>query len=533
MDNSLSTILPDHNSMGGGGLYVLVAYGGQNILLSGNPDFTFFYKTYKKYTHFSEESVTQPMDGPQELFNEQPIQVRLKIQRVADLVRDMYLVLTLPDIYCKWLDLNDPANNRAFQYNFNWTRYIGCQMIQQVGFYIGGQKIQEFDGSYMIAKAQADLPSTPFQKWRRLVGDVPELYDPAAGIWAGGSASAGYPLVYPDYPTGNVNRPSVFGRDLMIPLPFWFTESTFNALPLVSLQYQECEVQVTLRPIQQLFQLLDASGNTVAPGYKELAPPADQPTNPSYVQTETTPSNIGPFLTDFGVPLPLIPTWPVNPRIMATYVYLTDDERKMFASTSLQYLVRQVTLYNFPWILSRQLVELRTHNPINRLIIIPRRTDSLAYRNDVANWSAWPFPTKTPWIAPATPYPPYVLTGEATGQLIQVTGLPFILQSLRVLGDGNELQEEKSISYFSEVVPWKYLDGQPDPNLAVYPFGLHSPSTQPDGSLNSSRVRLLQVDLNVFPLLSTTNYAYDFDIYVENLNWVTISSGLGGLKYAL
>lgn len=149
--------------MGGGGLYVLVAYGGQNILLSGNPDFTFFYKTYKKYTHFSEESVTQPMDGPQELFNEQPIQVRLKIQRVADLVRDMYLVLTLPDIYCKWLDLNDPSNNRAFQYNFNWTRYIGCQMIQQVGLYIGGQKIQEFDGNYMIAKAQADLPIHPFK----------------------------------------------------------------------------------------------------------------------------------------------------------------------------------------------------------------------------------------------------------------------------------------------------------------------------------------------------------------------------------
>lgn len=216
--------------MGGGGLYVLVAYGGQNILLSGNPDFTFFYKTYKKYTHFSEESVTQPTDGPQ-VFNDQPIQVRLKIQRVADLVRDLYLVVDIPDIYCKWIDLNDPSYNRAFQYNFNWTRYIGCQLIQQVGFYIGGQKIQEFDGNYMIAKAQADLTKTQFQKWQKLVGDVPEFNNPAAGIWAGGSASGGYPLVYPDVSGGNVNRPSIFGRQLMIPLPFWFTETTFNALP--------------------------------------------------------------------------------------------------------------------------------------------------------------------------------------------------------------------------------------------------------------------------------------------------------------
>lgn len=83
------------------------------------------------------------------------------------------------------------------------------------------------------------------------------------------------------------------------------------------------------------------------------------------------------------------------------------------------------------------------------------------------------------------------------------------------------------------MVPWKYLTGQPDPNLAIYPFGLQSPSTQPDGSLNTSRVRLLQIDLNPYPLLADTNYAYDFMIYVENINWVTVSSGLGGLKYAL
>ena len=50
----------------------------QNVLLSGNPDFTYFYKTYKKYAHFAEESVTQSMDGPQDLSYDQPIQVRLK-----------------------------------------------------------------------------------------------------------------------------------------------------------------------------------------------------------------------------------------------------------------------------------------------------------------------------------------------------------------------------------------------------------------------------------------------------------------------
>ena len=132
--------------MPGGGLYALVAYGAQNVLLSGNPDFTYFYKTYKKYAHFSEESVTFAMDGPQDLSYDQPIQVRFKIQRVADLVRDLYFVFDLPDIYCKWIDLNNPpVPGRTSQYNFAWTQYIGCHIIQSVGFYIAGQKIQAFD----------------------------------------------------------------------------------------------------------------------------------------------------------------------------------------------------------------------------------------------------------------------------------------------------------------------------------------------------------------------------------------------------
>jgi hypothetical protein len=178
-------------------------------------------------------------------------------------------------------------------------------------------------------------------------------------------------------------------------------------------------------------------------------------------------------------------------------------------------------------------VELRTHNPINRIFIVPSRSDSLAYRNEVGNWTNWPIALKAPWIAPATLYPPYVLLAEATGRLVQVAGQRPILRTLRLLGDGNELQEEKPIQYYTDVVAWKYLEGQPDQNLIVYPFGLHTPGTQPDGSLNSSRVRLLQIDLNPYLLLATTNYSYNFTIYVENINWVTVSSGLGGLKYAL
>jgi hypothetical protein len=536
--------------MPGGGLYSLVAYGAQNVLLSGNPSFTYFYKTYKKYAHFSEESVTFSMDGPQSLSYDQPIQIRYKFQRIADLVRDIYFTFDLPDIFCKYIEGLPLQNGRQSQYNFAWAEYIGCQIIQSVGIFIGGQKIQEFDGSYIISKAQCDLDNRSYRKWQVLVGDVPELSDPSKGIYGGGSTGTGYPLVYNNNgPAGllatppNVNRPSIQGRRLQVPIPFWFSESTFESLPLVSLQYHECEVQLTLRPINQLYTVLDINGNQVAPGYQYYPSPSSlQPQNVYYqAVANISDVTINNFLTDIGTPPPLLNTWPLNPAIQLTYVYVTDDERAQFSAEPLQYLVRQVTSYAFPGLISRQFVELDTHNPIERLIILPRRSDSLLYRNQPANFTNWINPDKTPFIrsgtnlntgiyAPLWP-PSYNLT-SATGVQV-LNGQRQILRALSVLGDGNLLQEEKPIEYFTEVVPWKYLTGIPDPGLIVYPFSLASPSPQPDGSINSSRIKLFQVDLNVFPLPSNSFYQYDVTIYVESLNWVNIASGMGGLKYAL
>lgn len=528
--------------MPGGGLYALVAYGAQNVLLSGNPDFTYFYKTYKKYAHFAEESVTFSMDGPQDLSYDQPIQVRFKIQRIADLIRDMYFLIDLPDIYCKYIQL--PQNERTAQYNFAWVEYIGCHIIQNIGFFIGGQKIQEFDGSYMIAKAQSDLDTDAIKKWNKLVGHVSELYDPSYGIYGGGTTGTGYPLVYNNNgPMGstttppNINRPSIQGKTLQIPLPFWFAESTFESLPLVSLQYQECEVQITLRPINQLYRINDNKGHTVAPGYTfNTSPVVFQPENVYYTSVSNISDiTINNFLTDIGTPKPLLNTWPLNPRIQLTYIYLTDEERGQFSSEPLQYLVRQITSYNFQ-LTNREIVELQTHNPIERLIIIPRRSDSLLYRNQTSNFSNWINQLKPPFIPSGMPtpsiWPPNVNLTSATGNFV-LNGQRSIMRALTVLGDGNPLQEEKPFTYFTDVVPWKYLTGIPDPELLIYPFGLHSPSTQPDGTINSSRIKLFQLDLNVYPLPPNSFYTYNITVHVESLNWVSISSGTGGLKYAL
>ena len=47
----------------GGGLMQLVAYGAQDVYLTGNPQITFFKVVYRRHTNFSMESIQQTLNG--------------------------------------------------------------------------------------------------------------------------------------------------------------------------------------------------------------------------------------------------------------------------------------------------------------------------------------------------------------------------------------------------------------------------------------------------------------------------------------
>jgi hypothetical protein len=528
--------------MPGGGFYTFVTYGAQNVLLSANPDMTFFYKVFRKHTHFSEESFTVTVDGPNELKWDQSIQVRAKIPRNADLVRDMYFIFTIPDIYSKYVD-----SSIRQQYEFAWSKYIGCRLIERAAIYIGGQKIQEFDGSYIVAKANLDLSFDELKKWQYLVGHVPELYDPANGdtaaIGTSGTIQGQYPTVVENLGQAGAqtNRPSIFGRDIYVPLPFWCMEDSSLALPLCALQLQEVEIQLTLRPIQELYTILDSNPNKsyrVAPGFKMNATNDQYQLGlPTYVPDsayDETTNNwfIRNFLVDIGYTTPTLDVIPYNPRIYATYVYISDEERKVFSTTQLQYLVHQVTPVNQS-LYSREFIQLDIHNPITRLITIPRRNDAIQYRNNEYNWTNWvndfaPSKTSNNNLIPPNTY--------VSGILIPA-GQKDIIRTMRVICDGNPLQDDRTAEYFRKLVPYKYYKGQNDTDAVPYPFSIKQSSIQPSGSINASRIKNFQIDINPYPLpLSDQNkytYVYDITIYVESINWVVIQSGTGGLKYAL
>jgi len=515
--------------MTGGGLLALIAYGSQNVLLSGNPQMTYFYKAFRRYSHFSQENVTIPLEGPNELFFDQPIRLRAKIQRVADLLSDMYFSFRLPDIFSKYLT---PTSHRAAQFQFEWVRYVGAAVIQNAAFFVGGQKIQEFDGAYLMARALADYDADTYEKWRILVGDIPDLTDPSKSLFAGGTNITGYPSVFRDPSTATqTNRPSIFGQNIHVPLGFWFSEASSQALPLVGLQYHECEVQITLNPIQQLYTFLDVSGYRVAPNYRMNAATSDIRMNiPQYGQTTDVSGQIKYFLTDWDVSTPPMNSWFLNARLQTTYVYLPAEEQKLFATTPLSYIMQQITPYAFQGIYNRQILDLETHNPITRLMFLTRRSDAAA-RNDFANLTNWwnfPYPPHNP-----TPGQTDMNTrGFSTGRLVP-QGQMSCIRALRVLADGNEIQEEKSIDFFTKINPWKYVSGQPKTLIPIYSFALHSPGTQPSGSINASRIRNFQVEVDVYPLPAGTTYTYDMTIYVENINFFEVASGMGGLKYAL
>jgi hypothetical protein len=225
--------------MTGGGLLVMIAYGTQNVIMNGNPQMTYYYKLFKRFSHFSMENVTTALDGPNQLSYDKPIQLRAKIQRVGDLLSDVYFSFQIPSIYSKYITPGDGVNTRVSQSEFFWSRFIGASIIQNVAFFIGGQKIQEFDGTYLLSKAQLEYDTDTYAKWSILVGDTNELTSPANGAYTSASKT-GYPTVIRDSSRGDqLNRPSILGQDIHVPLNFWFTDATSQALPLIALQYQE------------------------------------------------------------------------------------------------------------------------------------------------------------------------------------------------------------------------------------------------------------------------------------------------------
>jgi hypothetical protein len=121
-----------------------------------------------------------------------------------------------------------------------------------------------------------------------------------------------------------------------------------------------------------------------------------------------------------------------------------------------------------------------------------------------------------------------------------------ILRNVFLTANGNKLFDSEDTDYFTQYVPFRYLNGNGMPMndyglatqaemwpIHVYSFALNgSAIEQPTGTLNTSRIDRLEMDVDVEPIPVGAMYTYELDVFVETLNFVEISSGMGGLKFA-
>jgi hypothetical protein len=183
---------------------------------------------------------------------------------------------------------------------------------------------------------------------------------------------------------------------------------------------------------------------------------------------------------------------------------------------------------------TRTLYDLPLTNPITRLLLVPRRSDSYPYRNQTANYTNWVDQKKAPWKA--TPGGTVAQNTTISSGVFIPNAQPQIIQTLRLLLDGNELQEEKPVEFYTRVQTYRTITGASLPEsqfLPIMNLSLTSPQDQPSGSVNASRIRLFQLDVGIWPLPVPPTYVYELFVYAENINFFVVESGYGGLKFAL
>jgi hypothetical protein len=172
----------------GGGLLQLVAYGAQDVYLTGNPQITFFKVVYRRHTNFALESIQQTFNGNPGYGQ----RVTCQISRNGDLINRMYLVVDMSgntDVLCP---------------------FFGLRLMNYVEIEIGGQKIDKHYSHWMYIWNELSLPLSKRDGYNEMVGAY------------GGAINS---ILY-------------------VPLEFWFCRNVGLALPLIALQYHEVKINI-------------------------------------------------------------------------------------------------------------------------------------------------------------------------------------------------------------------------------------------------------------------------------------------------
>jgi len=554
----------------GGGLLNIISYGNQNIMLNGNPSKTFFKTVYAKYTNFGMQKFRIDYEGQRTLKLNESTHLTFKIPRQGELLLDAFLVMNLPDI---WSPIVPPISKADCwrPYHFRWISHIGANIIKKARLIIGGQTIQEFSGEYLKNMADRDFSSEKKEFFYKMIGHENELYNPEYAY----NRINRYPNSF--YLNGPV-EPSIRGRTLYIPLHFWFMNSVKMALPLVSLQYQEIQISLELRPIRELFTIYDTSVtqeegfsfNSIQPNftleshslYRFLQQPPNITLEASGYENKPT-------------------TWDSDIHLMTTYAFLTDEEARTFAANEQRYLIKDIHESVHTNITGNKRIRVETSAMVSLWMWHFRRNDAFK-RNEWSNYTNWDYESILPddllvspressykienkYIGPGTNFTVSTSTFASTVTTTYYINPPLstkntkqILLSLSILFDGKYREFAFSPGVYSLIEKYKNSNGMSNDGLYCYSFSLNtSPfELQPSGAINLSKFKTIELDVStILPALDpessfrvicdtegkvigTTQkdslYIYNYDLYLteERYNLLRFVSGQASLLYA-
>ena len=273
----------------GGGLLQLVAYGAQDVYLTGNPQITFFKVAYRRHTNFALEAIEQTFNGSTTLGS----RVTCQITRNGDLINRVYFVGTITNTNLVNGTTTDVNNAIAL------VPYFGLKLLKTIELEIGGQRIDKHYSEWLYIWNELSLPEGKRDGYKLMVGG--DKYNRSIILEAQQSYS-----VY-------------------VPLEFWFCRNVGLALPLIALQYHEVKINIEFESSSNMVDnddnysdkaglLTGSNGSTSISGFKKN-------------------NELLGFTTSITLS---------NAALWVDYIFLDTDERRRFAQLSHEYLIEQL-----------------------------------------------------------------------------------------------------------------------------------------------------------------------------------------------
>jgi hypothetical protein len=262
----------------GGGLLQLVAYGAQDVYLTGNPQITFFKVVYRRHTNFAMEAIEQSFNGN----NSFGSSVSVLITRNGDLIHKIYY--------------NAKVTNSGTN-PFALVPYFGLRLLKNVELEIGGQRIDKHYSEWLYIWNELTMSPGKKSGYQAMVGGDKKN---RSKYLAGGDS-----------------------YEIVVPLEFWFCRNVGLALPLIALQYHEVKINITYATAAEM---IDSTANICDDVADNLAGVAVTTASSSLTGTSAAASKIA---------LNEVQLW-------VDYIFLDTDERRRFAQHSHEYLIEQL-----------------------------------------------------------------------------------------------------------------------------------------------------------------------------------------------